>query len=142
MHPFLPVVFGSYDFASLHHNSIVCCFRLDLRFASSGIQVQLETQLLALLFLMPCFGSAKEQPNIVLVMTDEMGYERLGANGGADYKTPFLDSLVNGGICFEHAHSQPICTPSRVKTMTGTSNPATMSSSVFSILESPLSVTS
>ena len=36
--------------------------------------------------------------------------------------TPFLDSLAQGGMRFEHAHSQPICTPSRVKIMTGISN--------------------
>ncbi|SVD17645.1 uncharacterized protein METZ01_LOCUS370499 [marine metagenome] len=55
-------------------------------------------------------------------MADDMGYECLGANGGIDYKTPFLDSLAAGGIRFVHAHSQPICTPSRVKIMTGISN--------------------
>jgi len=32
-----------------------------------------------------------------------------------DYKTPFLDCLANGGMRFEHAHSQPICTSSRVE---------------------------
>ena len=67
-------------------------------------------------------SSAKKPPNIVLIMADDMGYECLGANGGADYKTPFLDSLAGDGMRFEHAHSQPICTPSRVKIMTGVSN--------------------
>jgi hypothetical protein len=77
--------------------------------------MKLETVLFAFILLMPCFGSAKKQPNIVLIMANDMGYECLGANGGADYKTPFLDSLAHGGMRFEHAHSQPICTPSRVK---------------------------
>jgi arylsulfatase A len=84
--------------------------------------MKLKTLLLAFILLMPSFGSAKKQPNIVLIMADDMGYECLGTNGGADYKTPFLDSLAQGGMRFEHAHSQPICTPSRVKIMTGISN--------------------
>lgn len=66
--------------------------------------------------------SSAPNPNLVLIMADDMGYECLGANGGADYKTPFLDQLAAGGMRFEHAHSQPICTPSRVKIMTGRSN--------------------
>ena len=65
---------------------------------------------------------AEGRPNLVLIMADDMGYECLGANGGSDYKTPFLDSLAAAGMRFEHAHSQPICTPSRVKIMTGISN--------------------
>ena len=75
------------------------------------------------LLLAPYFlVAAQKPPNLVLIMADDMGYECLGANGGADYKTPFLDSLAKSGMRFEHAHSQPICTPSRVKIMTGISN--------------------
>ena len=75
------------------------------------------------LLLAPYFlVAAQKHPNLVLIMADDMGYECLGANGGADYETPFLDSLAEDGMRFEHAHSQPICTPSRVKIMTGMSN--------------------
>ena len=34
-----------------------------------------------------------KQPNIVLIMADDMGYECLSSNGSLDYKTPHLDSL-------------------------------------------------
>ena len=51
--------------------------------------MKLNTVLLAFTLLMPCFGSAKKQPNIVLILADDMGYECLGANGGADYKYAF-----------------------------------------------------
>lgn len=61
-------------------------------------------------------------PNIVLIMADDMGYECLGANGSTEYKTPNLDRLATEGIRFENCYSQPLCTPSRVKIMTGKYN--------------------
>lgn len=73
-----------------------------------------------LLAVTPLFAASK--PNIVLIMADDMGYECLGANGSTFYKTPNLDRLAAGGIRFEHAYSQPICTPSRVQLMTGRYN--------------------
>lgn len=60
--------------------------------------------------------------NIVLIMADDMGYECVAANGGETYDTPRLDQLAASGIRFEHCHSQPICTPSRVQIMTGIYN--------------------
>lgn len=65
---------------------------------------------------------ADERPNIVLIMADDMGYECLGVNGSLDYSTPRLDQMAARGLRFEHCYSQPICTPSRVKLMTGLSN--------------------
>ena len=62
------------------------------------------------------------KPNIVLIMADDLGYECVGANGGTSYQTPVLDSMAKEGMRFEHCYSQPICTPSRVKLMTGISN--------------------
>lgn len=61
-------------------------------------------------------------PNIVLIMADDMGYECVGSNGNIEYQTPNLDRLASSGIRFEHCYSQPLCTPSRVKIMTGKYN--------------------
>jgi len=66
--------------------------------------------------------SVADRPNIVLIMADDMGYETIEANGGRSYETPRLNELAESGIRFEHAYSQPICTPSRVKIMTGLYN--------------------
>jgi arylsulfatase A-like enzyme len=52
-------------------------------------------------------------------MADDMGYERVGAYGGISSKTPALDTLAAQGMRFEYVYSQPLCTPSRVKIMTG-----------------------
>lgn len=63
-----------------------------------------------------------DRPNIVLLMADDMGYECLSANGSVAYQTPVLDQMGKEGIRFTYAISQPLCTPSRVKIMTGKSN--------------------
>lgn len=67
-------------------------------------------------------AGAAPRPNVVLIMADDMGFECVAANGGESYKTPRLDAMAAEGIRFEHCHSQPICTPSRVQIMTGIYN--------------------
>ncbi len=66
---------------------------------------------------------AKEnRPNIILIMADDLGYECLSCYGSASYNTPVLDGLAKSGVQFQHCYSQPLCTPSRVKIMTGKYN--------------------
>jgi arylsulfatase A len=60
--------------------------------------------------------------NIILIMADDIGYECFGCYGSATYKTPVLDGLAETGMRFEHCYSQPLCTPSRIKIMTGQYN--------------------
>ena len=38
-----------------------------------------------------------KQPNIILIMSDDMGYSDIGCYGG-EIKTPALDSLAAGGV--------------------------------------------
>ena len=77
---------------------------------------------LAVLFALFQASLAEERPNIVLIMADDLGYENLACNGSKLNSTPNLDKLAAGGIRFENAHSQPICTPSRNQIMTGIYN--------------------
>ena len=74
------------------------------------------------LFLIFIGFDASASPNIILIMADDLGYETLGSSGGTSYKTPLLDQLASRGMRFTHCYSQPVCTPSRVKIMTGQSN--------------------
>ena len=67
-------------------------------------------------------GEAAEKPNIVLIMADDVGYECFGCYGSEQYATPNIDRLAANGLRFDHCYSQPLCTPSRVKIMTGISN--------------------
>lgn len=64
----------------------------------------------------------EKKTNIVLIMTDDMGIEALGCYGGSSYNTANLDKLAKSGTRFTNCYSQPLCTPSRVKIMTGKSN--------------------
>lgn len=67
-------------------------------------------------------STKKTRPNVILIMADDMGYETININGGNSYRTPNLDRMALNGMRFNHCYSQPICTPSRVKIMTGISN--------------------
>ena len=57
-----------------------------------------------------------------MIMADDLGFECINSYGGTSYKTPFLTELAATGMQFENCHSQPICTHSRVRLMTGRSN--------------------
>lgn len=67
-------------------------------------------------------AASNRQPNIVLFMADDFGYECVTANGGQSYQTPHLDRLAATGTRFERCHVQPLCTPTRVQLMTGIYN--------------------
>ena len=71
--------------------------------------------------LLPAFSFAK-QPNVLLIMADDVGIEGFGCYGGSSYRTPQIDKLAEGGLRFTHAYSQPLCTPTRVQIMTGRYN--------------------
>ena len=58
-------------------------------------------------------------PNVILVMADDVSWECFGCYGAEDYQTPNIDALAARGLRFDHCYSTPICTPSRVKIMTG-----------------------
>lgn len=86
-----------------------------------------RTAMLLLASLAPLKGAealrpAAEKPNIILIMADDVSWEAFGCYGADDYKTPHLDRLAGAGIRFSHCYSTPICTPSRVKLMTGKYN--------------------
>ena len=63
-----------------------------------------------------------DRPNVILIMADDVSWECFGAYGAQDYKTPNIDALAKKGIRFENCYSTPLCTPSRVKIMTGQYN--------------------
>ena len=68
------------------------------------------------------FHNKIRNPNVILIMADDIGYEGLGINGSLSYNTPNLDALASNGVNFTNAIANPLCTPSRVKIMTGKYN--------------------
>jgi arylsulfatase A len=83
-------------------------------------------------FLVGLCAQTFAKPNIILIMADDVGYECFGCYGSQQYKTPNIVRMAAKGIRFEHCYSQPLCTPSRVKIMTGRSNARNYSA--FSVL--------
>ena len=63
-----------------------------------------------------------EKPNVILIMADDVSWEAFSCYGAEDYSTPHIDALAADGVRFTHCYSTPICTPSRVKLMTGKYN--------------------
>ena len=40
-------------------------------------------------------GATSRRPNILLIMSDDLGYEAIGVNGCTSYATPRLDALAS-----------------------------------------------
>ncbi|MCA9205444.1 MAG: arylsulfatase, partial [Planctomycetales bacterium] len=58
------------------------------------------------------------QPNIVLIMSDDMGYSDLGCYGG-EIQTPTLNRLAEGGLRFTQFYNTGRCCPTRASLLTG-----------------------
>jgi arylsulfatase A len=66
--------------------------------------------------------SAADQPNIVIILCDDLGYGDLGIHGHPHIQTPNIDRLANEGMRFTNFYSTaPVCSPSRVGLLTGRS---------------------
>ncbi|MBL9183764.1 MAG: arylsulfatase [Verrucomicrobiaceae bacterium] len=65
-------------------------------------------------------SSFSAQPNIVLILADDLGYGDVGCYGATKVKTPNIDKLASEGRRFTDAHSaSAVCTPSRYALLTG-----------------------
>ncbi len=80
------------------------------------------TSLVGASFLAASSAADPKKPNVIMIMADDVGYECFGFSGSKQYKTPNLDKMAEQGVRFTHAYSQPLCTPSRTKIMTGQCN--------------------
>lgn len=60
------------------------------------------------------------QPNIVILLADDLGYGELGCQGNPEIPTPHIDSIAKNGIRFTSAYvAGPNCSPSRAGLLTG-----------------------
>lgn len=63
---------------------------------------------------------AADQPNIIILLADDLGYGELGCQGNPQIPTPHIDSIANDGIRFTQAYvTAPNCSPSRAGMLTG-----------------------
>jgi arylsulfatase A len=62
--------------------------------------------------------SAPSKPNIIMILSDDVGIGDVGCSGGP-FKTPQIDTLAKGGTRFEYCYATPLCGPSRCQLLTG-----------------------
>lgn len=63
---------------------------------------------------------SSRQPNVLLILADDLGYHDLGVTGSTFYETPHLDGLANQGTAFTQAYAgSRVCSPSRASLMLG-----------------------
>ena len=80
--------------------------------------IKLFFPFLASLFLAD--SSGQQRPNVVLILSDDLGYHDLGCYGHPKIKTPVIDQLAQEGVRLTSFYSgATVCTPSRMALLTG-----------------------
>lgn len=66
-------------------------------------------------------NQATGEPNVLLILADDMGVEALSVYGLGETAptTPTIDTLARDGVLFRNFWSQPVCSPTRATIMTG-----------------------
>ena len=69
-------------------------------------------------FVQPLSATERKQPNIVIIMADDMGFSDIGCYG-SEIKTPVLDKLAANGLRFTQFYNTSRCCPTRASLLTG-----------------------
>ena len=90
------------------------------------LKIHIVWVLLFSVFIEACTPAKKEKmvdttrPNIIIIFTDDQGYQDLGVNGSPDILTPNVDKLATEGLRFTQFYTaQPVCSASRTGLLTG-----------------------
>jgi len=67
----------------------------------------------------PLLFAEAVRPNMILIFTDDQGYQDLGCFGSTKIKTPHLDQMASEGVRLTSFYAQPVCGVSRAALMTG-----------------------
>src|SRR5947209_15304140 len=83
-----------------------------------------EPRLFALVAVGLLAGSAAaadaRKPNIIVLLSDDVGWAEFGFQGCKDIPTPHIDSIARNGVRFTNGYvSGPYCSPTRAGLMTG-----------------------
>jgi arylsulfatase A len=78
-------------------------------------------RILLLAFLWLCAqGEAARKPNVIYILTDDLGYGDLSVYGQTHFSTPHIDALAARGMRFtQHYSGAPVCAPARASLLTG-----------------------
>ncbi len=78
---------------------------------------------ISLLMLIPViksYSQITDQPNIIFILVDDLGFRDLSCQGASDIHTPHLDKLMAEGIKFNNFYANStVCSPTRASLMTG-----------------------
>ncbi len=74
--------------------------------------------LFTLFLILATFLHAADRPNIIIILTDDMGFSDLGCFGG-EIDTPNLDKLAYNGLRFTEFYNTARCWPTRATLMSG-----------------------
>ena len=72
-----------------------------------------------LVSLVGCKSELQQQPNVLIILTDDQGYGDIGINGNPEVDTPNMDAFARQSVQLHDYHAQPVCAPSRAQLMTG-----------------------
>ena len=68
----------------------------------------------------PAWSAEARKPNVIVMLSDDLGYGELGCQGNKEIPTPNIDSIANNGIRFTQGYvSGPYCSPTRAGLLTG-----------------------
>ena len=91
-----------------------------LRLIDFWSMMQVRLLLVVMPLLLNMMTMIGQNPNIILIMTDDQGWFDVGFNGNLMIQTPNLDALASRGIIFDRFYSaSPVCSPTRGSVMTG-----------------------
>jgi arylsulfatase A-like enzyme len=89
-------------------------------FATAGCCSVIAVVLLSLTTVSEARAQNSTRPNIVLIVSDYMGYSDIGPYGATDIRTPSLDGLAKSGVRFTSYYAaSPVCGPSRAALLSG-----------------------
>lgn len=72
------------------------------------------------LALLPLHAAETRKPNVIVFLSDDVGYGEYGFQGNKEIPTPNIDSIARNGIRFRQGYvSGPYCSPTRAGLMTG-----------------------
>lgn len=82
---------------------ITCCFAIPAAYAGGSQS-----------------AAAADQPNVVFILADDLGWNDLSVTGSEFYETPHIDGIASSGVQFVQGYATcQVCSPSRASIMTG-----------------------
>ena len=65
-------------------------------------------------------GTGPQPPNVIVILTDDMGFNDVSFHGGGLIETPHIDRLAQEGVRFANGYAgSAVCAPSRAMLLTG-----------------------